>query len=151
MASEAPHDRRTWPLQVPVLGPLLGFVVGFHVVWVPLTHVLEPGFVRQIPFLWQIPLVIGGFVGGGIGGIIQLGTQGRAAQIPRFLRLLVRAALWVTVFFVLLFLGTWLGERLYGGVGGWIGSLASFGLVVFVRCWLARRSSSNHSGPTRGV
>jgi hypothetical protein len=136
---------------VPVLGPLLGFVAGFHVVWVTVTHVLEPEVVRQIPFLWQIPLVIGGLVGGGVGGIIQLGTQGRAAEIPPFVRLILRAALWVIVFFVSMFLGARLGERLHGGVGGWIGSVASAVLVVLVRSWLARRSSGHHSGPAQGA
>ena len=142
MASEAPGDQGMLPKTVLVLGLVLGFLVGFHVLWVTLTHVLEPEFVRQIPFLWQTPLVIGGLVGGGIGGIIQLGTQGRAAEIPRFLRLLLRLALWVIFFFVTLFLGAWLGERLYGLVGYWIGSVASGVLLVFVRSWLARRSSS---------
>jgi hypothetical protein len=126
---------------VPVLGTLLGFLVAFHVIWVTLTDVLEPEVVRQIPFLWQIPVVIGGVVGGGVGGIIQLGTQGRAAEIPRFLRLLLRVALGVLFVFVSLFLGARLGERLYGLVGYWTGSVASAVLLVFVRIRLGRRSS----------
>src|SRR5438270_1575642 len=142
MARAAPDEQGKRPKQVPVLGPLLGFLVGFHVLWVTLTNVLEPEFVRQIPFLWQIPLLIGGLVGGGIAGIIQLGTQGRAAEIPQFLRLLLRVALSVIAVFVSMFLGAWLGERLYGPVGWWIGSVASGVLLVFVRSWLARRSSS---------
>jgi hypothetical protein len=141
MASEAPGDQGKLSRPVPVLGPLLGFLVGFHVVWVTLTAVLEPELVRQIPFLWQIPLVIGGLAGAGISGILQLATQGRAAEIPCLLRLLLRAALWLTFFFVSLFLGAWLGERLFGHVGYWIGSVASFVLIALVRAGFERRSS----------
>jgi hypothetical protein len=141
MAREGSGDQETLPKRVPVLGPLLGFLVGFHVLWVTLTAVLEPEVVRQIPFLWQIPPVIGGLVGGGIGGIIQLGIQGRAAEIPRFLRLLLRVAFWVSFCFVSLFLGAWLGERLYGGLGYWVGLVSSGVLVAFVRFWHARPSS----------
>jgi hypothetical protein len=147
MASEAPSDQGERPKKVPVLGPLLGFLVVFHAVWVTLTGVLEAEVVRQIPFLWQIPLLLGGLVGAGIGGTIQLGTQGRAAEIPRLLRLLLRVALSVIFYLVSLFLGAWLGERLYGRVGYWIGLVASAVLVVCVRSWLARRSSSENPSP----
>ena len=143
MASEPPGDRVKL-LNLPVLGPLLGFVVGFHVLWVTLKDVLEPELVRQIPFLWQIPLVIGGFVGGGIGGIIQLGTQRRAAEIPRFLLLLLRVTLWITFFFVSMFLGAWLGERLYGVAGYWIGSVATGVLLFLVQSRRERRSSTDN-------
>jgi hypothetical protein len=144
MASEPPGDQGKRPKQVPVLGPLLGFLAGFHALWVTLTHVLEPEFVRQIPFLWQIPLVIGALVGGGVGGIIQLGIQGRAADMPRLLRLLLRVALWVIFSFVLLFLGARLGQRCYGRVGEWVGLLGCAFLLFFVRSRLDRRSSSEN-------
>jgi hypothetical protein len=126
---------------VPVLGPLLGFVVVFHVFWVTLTHALEPEFVRQMPYLWQIPLLIGGLVGAGIGGIIQLGTQGRAAEIPGLLRLLLRVAVSVIIYLVTIFLAARLGERLDGSVGYWVGSVACAVLLILARIWLARRSS----------
>jgi hypothetical protein len=147
MAREASADQGQRPKQVPVLGPLLGFVAVFHVLWATLTGVLEPEFVRQIPFLWQLPLVIGGLVGAGLGGIIQLGTQGRAAEIPGLLRLLLRAALWVTCFVVSLFLGASLGERFYGGVGYWVGVVGSGVLIVLVRGWLDRRPSREKLSP----
>jgi hypothetical protein len=129
-------------MQVPVLGTLLGFLVGFHVLWATVTHALEPEFVRQVPFLWQIPLLIGALVGGGVGGTIQLGIQGRAAEIPRLLRLLLWIALWVSLCLASMFLGAWLGERLCGSAGYWIGLVASGVLLVVVRSWLARRSSA---------
>jgi hypothetical protein len=87
-------------------------------------------------------LVIGALVGGGVGGIIQLGIQGRAADIPRLLRLLLRVALSVIFSFVLLFLGARLGQRFYGRVGEWVGLLGCAFLLFFVRSRLDRRSSS---------
>jgi hypothetical protein len=69
-------------------------------------------------------------VGGGIGGMIQLGKQGRAAEIPRFLRHLLGAALWVIFLFGSMYLGAWLGDRLFGPVGYFIGWFT--GAVFFV-------------------
>jgi hypothetical protein len=143
VASEAPGSRAILPRNAPQFGSLLGFLAAYHVVWVTLAARLEPGMVRQIPFLWQIPLFIGGFAGAGIGGLIQLSTQRRAADIPPFLRLLLGGVLRAIVFFVALFLGARVGERLYGGVGEWIGSLVGFFLLVIVWILLARRPSSD--------
>jgi hypothetical protein len=80
MASEAPGDQGKLPEQVPVLGTLLGFVVLFVVLSVTLNEVFGTDV------YWQIPsFIIGWIVGGGIGELIQLRKQGRAAEFPRFL------------------------------------------------------------------
>src|SRR5262249_47666268 len=124
MASETPADQGARPKRVPVLGPLVGFVAVFHVFWVTQTNFLESEFVRQFPYLWQIPLLIGGLVGGGIGGTIQLAIQRRMAEIPGLLRLLLWVAVSVSFYMVTSFLAARLGERLFGSVGYWIGSVA---------------------------
>jgi hypothetical protein len=85
----------------------------------------------------------------GIGGIVQLRTQRRAAEISRFLRLLLRVAFEVIFLFGLLFLGAWLGERLCGG--HWIGIVGSAVLFTVVGSRFRRLSwSEKPSAPPRG-
>jgi hypothetical protein len=129
MASEAPRDEGKLPKEI-LLGLLLGMLVGSVVVWVTVNDVLESESVLQSSFLRQMAYGIGVFVGGGIGGIIQLWKQGRTDEIARFLRFFLGAALWVIFFFGSMYLGAWLGERLFGSVGYWIGWFT--GAVLFV-------------------
>lgn len=140
MASETPGGHGKLPKKMPLVGLLLGFLVGGVVIWVTLQDV--PESVRQIPFLLQIPILLGIFVCGGIDGIIQLWTQGRAFEIPRFFRLLLGGVLWMIFLLGSLFLGAWLGERLCGRAGYWIGSVATAVLCFFVRSRFPRLSSS---------
>ena len=94
MASET---QRKVPMKLPMVGLLLGFLIGSVVAWVTLNHVLESEAVLQILFWRQVGYLIPIFVGGGTCGIIQPWKQGRAAEIARCLRRLLRSALWLFV------------------------------------------------------
>ena len=142
MASET---QRKVPMKLPMVGLLLGLLVGSVVAWVTLNRVLESEAVLQILFWRQVGYLIPIFVGGGLGGIIQLWKQGRAAEIARFLRRLLGGALRVIFLFGSLFLGAWLGERLHGSVGHDVGLVVSAVRVLPVWCWLICRSSSEQS------
>jgi hypothetical protein len=138
MASETPGGQRKLPMKLPMVGLLLGSVV----VWVTLNDVLESEVVLQNSFLRQIAYLVPMLVGGCIGGIIHLRKQGRTAEIARFLRIFLGAALWVVYFFGSMYLGAWLGERLFGSVGYWIGWFTGAVLFVAVQSRFPRRSSS---------
>jgi hypothetical protein len=140
MASET---QRQVSMKLPMVGLLLGFLGGSVVAWVTLNHVLKSEALLQVLFWRQVGYLIPIFVGGGIGGIIQLWKQGRAAEIARFLRRLLRSALWLILLYVWLFLGAWLGERV--SVGHDVGLVVSAVLVLPVWCWLICRSSSEQS------
>jgi hypothetical protein len=142
MASESPSDQRKPEMKLPMVGLLLGLLVGAVVVWVTLNDVLESESVPQITFLRQMAYLIPMLVGGGIGGIIELWKQARTGEIARFLRRLLGGALRLIFLFVSLFLGAWLGERLYGSVGHDVGLVVSAVLVLPVWFWLICRSSS---------
>jgi hypothetical protein len=141
MASKAPRDQGKPP--VPVLGTIFGTVV----VSVPLSRTLRevlgtefdraisPGIVSL-----TISFVVGLLVGGGIGGLIQLWKQGRAADIPSFLRHLIFSVLkFLFLFWVPLFLGAWLGDRFYGSVGHDVGLVISAVVITLVSWWRAGR------------
>jgi hypothetical protein len=145
MASEAPVEQGKPPKKMPVLGFLLGLFVGAVALWVTLNYLLEAESTLQNPFLWQILYLIGMYVGGGIGGLIQLRKQGRAAEVPSFFRLLLVAALSLSLLFGSMSLATWLGERLHGRVGYWVGLLGSGLLWFLIECWRHSRSSSEKS------
>jgi hypothetical protein len=85
MASETPRGQHNVLKEMPVLGLLLGLLVGSVVLWVTLNDVFEHDPVLPISFLRQIAYAIVMLVGGGIGGMIQLGKQGRARPRPRAL------------------------------------------------------------------
>jgi hypothetical protein len=144
MASEALGDQRNLPKNMPVLGLLLGLLVGSVVVWVTLNDALKSEPVLQISFLRQIAYAIGMIVGGGIGGIIQLPIQGRAGEIPRFLRLLLGAALWVLFFFGSMYLGACLGASLFDSVGYVIGWFTGAILFLVVQSRFPRLSSRDN-------
>jgi hypothetical protein len=131
-------------MQVPALGTILGFVP----VYVVLTRALFELFGTEFP--WQfVSLTIGWLFGGGIGGLIQLRKQGRTAEIPRFLRLLFLLLLQFLFLLMLpMFLAAWLGEKLYGNAGHWVGMVGSGVLIFSIRCWLARRSASDRRATT---
>jgi hypothetical protein len=139
----ASDTQRKVTMNLPMVGLLLGLLVGSVVAWVTLNRVLESEAVLQILFWRQVGYLIPIFVGGGIGGIIQLWKQGRAAEIARFLRRLLRSALWLIFLYLWLFLGAWLGERV--SVGHDVGLLVSAVLILPVWCWLICRSSSEQS------
>ena len=139
----ASDTQRKVTMNLPMVGLLLGLLVGSVVAWVTLNQVLESEAVLQVLFWRQVGYLIPIFVGGGIGGIIQLWKQGRAAEIARFLRRLLGGALWLSLLYVWLFLGAWLGERV--SVGHDVGLLVSAVLVLPGWCWLICRSSSEQS------
>jgi len=148
MAGEAPVDQGKRPKKMPVLGLLFGLPVGFVVVWVTLNNLLESEPTLH-PFLTQIAYLIGIVVGGGIGGISQLRTQRRTAETARFLRFLLGATLWAILFFGSMYLGGWLGERLFGRVGYFIGWFTT--AILFFVVWFPRPSwSEQPSAPTSG-
>jgi hypothetical protein len=142
MASETPGGQRKLPMKLPMVGMLLGLLVGSVVAWVTLNDVLESEVVLQISFLRQIAYLIPMLIGVCIGGIIHLRKQGRTAEIARFLRTFLGAALWVVFFFGSMYLGAWLGERLFGSVGYWIGWFTGAVLFVVVQSRFPRRSWS---------
>jgi hypothetical protein len=138
MASEVPSGQRKIDAKLPMVGLLLGLLVGAVVAWVMLHGVIESesvlaGFFRQVGFL--IPM----YFGGSIGGIIQLWKQAKSGEIARFLRRLFGGALRLILLFVSLFLGAWFGERFYGSHDVGLGVSAVLVLPVWV--WLICRSS----------
>jgi hypothetical protein len=133
MASELPGAPPKLPIKLPRVGLLLGSLIGCVAVWVTLHDLLESEPFLQISFVKQMVFAIGIIAGGGIGGVFQLLKQGRTAEFPWFLRRLFGATLWVIFFFGSMYLGVWLGEKLFGPVGYLIGSIASGVLLVFVR------------------
>jgi hypothetical protein len=141
MASETPGGQRKLP-KVPMVGLLLGLLVGSVAAWVTLNDAVESEVVLQNSFLRQIAYLIPMLVGGCIGGIIHLRKQGRTAEIARFLHVFLGAALWVVFFFGSMYLGAWLGERLFGSVEYWIGWFTGAVLFVVVQSRFPRRSSS---------
>jgi hypothetical protein len=152
MASEARGDQGKLPK--PVLGTLLGFFLVYGALRVVLNALVGFDFGWAINFIhgWTV-VIIALLVGAGLGGLIQLWTQGRAAEIPRFLRQLY-LSLFKLLFFlwVPMFLAAWLGDRLYGSMGHDIGLVVSAVLIIPIWCWLVGRSSGEKpSTPASGL
>jgi hypothetical protein len=142
VARDTPDGQQKMFKEMPIIGLLLGCLAGSLVTWVTLNDVLESEIVLQFSFLRQIAYLIPMLVGGCIGGIIHLRKQGRTAEIARFLHVFLGAALWVVFFFGSMYLGAWLGERLFGSVEYWIGWFTGAVLFVVVQSRFPRRSSS---------
>jgi hypothetical protein len=141
MANETPGSQRKLPMKLPMVGLFLGLLVGSVVAWVTLNDVLESEIVLQFSFLRQIAYLIPMLICGCIGGIIHLRKQGRTAEIAGFLRIFLGAALWVVFFFGSMYLGAWLGVRLFDSVGYWIGWFTGAVLFFVVQSRFPHRSS----------
>jgi hypothetical protein len=150
VARDTPDGQQKMFKEMPIIGLLLGCLAGSLVTWVTLNDVLESESVLQIAFLRQIAYLLGMMVGGSIGGILELRKEGREAEIPRFVRRLLRTFLWVFFMFLSLYLGGWLGEQLFGDVGYVIGWFAGGALFFVVAAPVRPSWSDNLWSPPPG-
>jgi hypothetical protein len=149
MAIELPSEPGKPPRHVPLLGTFLGIFIAYGLLRVMLNALIGFDFAWEINAInsWMV-VIIGLIVGGSIGGVIQLRHQGRAADIPSFLRRVLLGGLDLFLIWVPMFLAYWLGERLAGGVGALVGLVGSAVLIFLVqRRFFHRPLSEKPSAP----
>jgi hypothetical protein len=115
MASELPNDEKGVPKWVPLRGSLLGILVGYAVLVAMFKYFkIELDKETELIFI-QIVAISAFFLGACLGGLFQLISLGRTADIPRFLRSLFISSLKYSLMVAFpLCLVFWLGPRLHG-------------------------------------